>query len=116
MSRTRYNVPEAKLEKLAGKAGWRASKRGWPDFVCYAPDGEIIAVECKPRLRNGDLAMLRVDQEHVMRWLTTHGIRCFVTDGETLEPFDAAKHAPAGRRRYGVPPPWARRKRPLLRA
>jgi hypothetical protein len=93
------NVCEEKFAALAERNGWRPSKRGWPDFICFAPDGEVIAVEVKPRRIRGNLAILRRDQATVMDILAAAGIRCFVSDGETLERYDRTRHAPEHRRR-----------------
>lgn len=96
MKRPRGNEPERLLEALASSKGWRPTKRGWPDFMCINEmTGEIIAVEVKPRI-NGEgsrTQLLKRDQAACMDFLTKHGIRCFVSDGLTLEPYDRERHA-----------------------
>ena len=101
MTLVRSNAPERELEELALRNGWEVTKRGWPDFVCFSPvDGEMIAVEVKPRFANGSrMKILKREQARVMDVLTAHGIRCFVSDGKTLEKYNRAKHAPRARRR-----------------
>lgn len=93
------NEPELMFAKKAIENGWIPTKRGWPDFLCFGPKGEIICVEVKPRQKNGKLEMLRVDQANTMDFFSSKGIRCFVSDGLTLEVYDRSKHAPKKRRR-----------------
>jgi hypothetical protein len=101
VSLVRSNLPERNFEELAERNGWRPSKRGWPDFICFGPDGEVIAVEVKPRMKRWPDRMrtLKVEQVIVMTFLQAHGIRCFVSDGERLEKFDAERHGKGARRR-----------------
>lgn len=89
---TTGNPTEDLFSALALRKGWEATKRGWPDFVCFLPDGEMIVVEVKPRKKDGSLKWLKVSQVRVMEKLTAAGIRCFVSDGKVLEPFDAKRH------------------------
>ena|SRR3990167_8229347 len=98
---SRSNQPEMHLISTVAALGFRATKRGWPDFLCFHEEtGEIIAIEVKPRLVTGDgMKILKKDQAACMDFLTAHGIRCFVSDGETLEPYMKEVHAPAWRRR-----------------
>lgn len=116
------NTTEAAFQRLAHAAGWNSFKRGWPDFLCFGPAGEIIAVEVKPRSRlTGRLGLLKREQAISMDALRDHGIHCFVSDGVTLEPYERAKHAPANRRRNGsedadTPTPQVRRDFALKRA
>lgn len=110
---TRRNTPERLFDELATGAGWRVTKRGWPDFLCFSKTGEMIAVEVKPRLSDGSRTkLLRVDQAACMDQLTAAGIRCFVSDGVTLEKYSKEKHASPALRRaarikrfqiYGIP-------------
>ena len=100
MARRVYaNGPEEGLAALAEANGWRPCKRGWPDFLCFGPDGEVIAVEVKPRLPSGRMKLLRRDQAICMDFLSSKGVRCFVSDGKALEPYDREKHASEERRR-----------------
>ena len=87
------NPAESAFAELAVRNGWRPTKRGWPDFLCFNDaTGEAIAVEVKPRTRRGSLKALKRDQVACLEFLQRHGIRCFVSDGATLEPFSADKH------------------------
>jgi len=76
----------------ASAKGWRATKRGWPDYLCFAPDGRIIGVEVKRRMANGRLQCLRESQARTMEVLERHGIQCFVSDGESFERYDRIMH------------------------
>ena len=103
MRRKYANAAEEAFCRLAERNGWRVSKRGWPDFLCWGPNGEIIAVEVKPRrVQSGRMVMLKREQAEALDFLTSKGIRCFVSDGVTLEPYDREKHAPESRRRTVV--------------
>lgn len=95
-TRRRQNGPEASLEQIARQAGWRPTKRGWPDFICTGPGGEKIAIEVKPRTQSGRCQYLKPDQVRVLDWLRSLGVRCFVSDGVTLEPYDRGRHARPG--------------------
>lgn len=53
----------------------------------------------KPRTKRGRIKNLKVEQGAVMKFLQARGIRCFVSDGHTLERFDFNKHADPSRRR-----------------
>lgn len=93
------NTAERSFFELAKEAGWEPSKRGWPDFICFHPDGRVIAVEVKPRLKNGQSGLLKTEHARVMAFLKSVGVKCYVSDGEKLEPFDPAIHANPKRRR-----------------
>lgn len=97
MRRAYKNVCEERFAVLAEKNGWKPSKRGWPDFLCFGPDGEVIAVEVKPRTGRG--LLLKREQAIVMDILKAAGVSCFVSDGEVLEPYDRLRHANEGKRR-----------------
>lgn len=94
ITRRYKNVCEAAFADLARANGWRVTKRGWPDFLCIGPGDEVIAVEVKPRYKRDPqrLESLRVDQTLCMVFLQSHGVRCFVSDGASLEKFDLARH------------------------
>lgn len=95
VEKERHNGPERDFELLASVHGWNPCKRGWPDFMCLDNrTGEVIAVEVKPRIGDGSrMRVLKREQAKCMDWLSAHGIRCFVSDGETLEPYSREKHA-----------------------
>jgi len=97
--RVRRNEVERKFEELAESNGWKPTKRGWPDFLCFK-DGQVIAVECKPRTKkSGELKLLKRDQVRTMEILISAGIKCYVSDGETLEKYNPKIHANESRRR-----------------
>ena len=92
MARKEYaNAPEEAFAVKAESAGWSVSKRGWPDFFCVKGH-EVICVEVKPRTKSGRLKKLKRDQVAVLDFLKSIGVRCFVSDGATLEPYDREKH------------------------
>lgn len=89
------NECERAFEEVAAFEGWATTKRGWPDFLCTnEKTGERIAVEVKPRTKNGRLVYLKRDQADCMDFLSSLGVRCFVSDGETLEPYSRERHRP----------------------
>lgn len=89
------NVAEDAFMHLARNNGWRATKRGWPDFLCVDPEtGDMFAVEVKPRNLNGFCQRLKREQARTLDLLSSKGIQCFVSDGHVLEPYDRAKHRP----------------------
>ena len=99
--RTLRNIPERAFEVLAFNKGWTATKRGWPDFLCFdKKTKEFIAVEVKPRLNGPETRMklLKREQGICMDWLKSLGIKCFVSDGVVLEPYSKQKHASEGAR------------------
>ena len=97
------NKNEQAFAELAEKNGWRYSKRGWPDFLCFNDEtGEIIVVEVKPRVAEGKRTQaLKAEQAACMDFFKAKGIRCFVSDGEILEPYDRQKHRETRRRSTG---------------
>ena len=42
------NWAEKKFAEQAKAAGWKITKKGWPDFICYKDDGRFMFVEVKP--------------------------------------------------------------------
>lgn len=91
------NEAEARFRATAERNRWGCTKRGWPDFFCCNERGPFV-VEVKRVLKDGGMAMLRRDQVMVLNWLRGLGVRCFVSDGITLEPYNPRVHAPAIRR------------------
>lgn len=88
------NQPEESFRKLATSKGWRVTKRGWPDFLCINDKTkEIIAVEVKPRVNKSRLQYLKSEQTQTLTALSKLGMRCFVSDGITLEKFNPIKHS-----------------------
>jgi hypothetical protein len=76
------NEPELAFAVWAATEGWIATKRGWPDFICYRGD-EVMAVEVK--WSDG----LSMDQQRACLMLATHGIPTFVwSPPGPLEPFE----------------------------
>lgn len=88
----RTNECEAAFEKLALSEGYTVMKKGWPDFLCEK-DGEYVVVEVKPKTKKGRMCYLHYEQLLVMMFLTRLGVECFVSDGETSEPFSVSEHA-----------------------
>jgi hypothetical protein len=94
------NKPENALFELASNNGWITTKRGWPDFMAFSIEtGEMICVECKPRLPSGRLQLLKREQAKCMDYLESKGIRCFVSDGIKLERYKPEVHASEIQRR-----------------
>ena len=65
------NEPEATFFDYATQQGWVATKRGWPDFICYK-DGRVLLVEVKQKT---GLA-LREEQAKLLQYLISAGIPC----------------------------------------
>ena len=106
-ARVRKNGPEQLFDGMIRTRGFRPTKRGWPDFLCFDDEaGTFIAVEVKPKMtdprrlaRGGSpFQILKRDQAACMDFLTAHGILCYVSDGVTMEPYDHERHAPDNRR------------------
>lgn len=83
----RKNTPERNAEGLLLSLGYRVTKRGWPDFIGYGPDGRMIAVEVKPRTSTGRLKQLKREQVMCLNALKSAGIPVFLSDGTSLEPY-----------------------------
>lgn len=98
-NKERVNTPERLFEELAELKGWKITKRGWPDFLCFTKTGEVIAVEVKPRMRSrSGFRLLKREQAKTMDILVAHGIPCFVSDGKVIERYEPEKHAGEARR------------------
>ena len=67
------NKAEGECFEFLTAKGWTLTKRGWPDFFCVK-DGEIMAVEVKPRKKHP----LKRDQVVVMGLLADRGIPCYL--------------------------------------
>jgi hypothetical protein len=72
-SRRPKNKAEAEFFDQAEKNGLIITKRGFPDFACFLPDGRFILVEVK-KLRS---RKLKYWQRRVMQELTKLGVPCF---------------------------------------
>lgn len=70
-AKQRRNRPEALFEERATKAGWKVTKRGWPDFI-ISKNGETRFVEVKQ-----DKDDLKESQLTVMKVLAAHGLKCY---------------------------------------
>jgi hypothetical protein len=93
-AKNRQNPPERAFALMAERKGWKATKQGWPDFLCWDSEGRLFAVEVKPRLKDGRrMKWLKKEQAEVMELLERQGIPCFVSDGEALERF-SPRHCP----------------------
>lgn len=75
------------FKKLRGK-GWDIGKRGWPDFVGTDEEGHTVAIEVKPSIG----FPIKREQYKVLKLLSEAGIKVFISDGITIEPFDPKKH------------------------
>ena len=84
LSKAYKNGPEFTFAELAASKGWTVTKRGWPDFLCFGPNNEIVAVEVKPSHDDS----LKYDQIRCMDALQAHGVKCYTSDGKTLKPYD----------------------------
>lgn len=92
-------MTEERFAQLAEAQGWHVTKSGWPDFLCFNEDGDVMAVEVKPQTKTkGRKKPLRQNQADCMDELSAAGIPCFVSDGETLEPYDRFRHTKGSRR------------------
>lgn len=86
------NAHEHAFQKKAAAKGYFVTKRGWPDFFCLDLQGRPFVVEVKPRRKDGRTHRLRKSQSLVLQHFRKLGVRCYVSDGATLEPYDPAKH------------------------
>lgn len=98
VDRQRINGPENDFGTLAISKKWAVSKKGWPDFLCRSRSGEIFCVEVKPRRKDGKgFLALQVEQIACLDWLTSLGVRCYISDGNIMERYNQ-------RHRRGLPP------------
>jgi len=67
------NPVEAQFFDFAESEGWIITKKGWPDYACFLPDGDFVVVEVKP-LRS---SRLKAWQWKVMQYLTAAGVDCY---------------------------------------
>lgn len=82
------NGTELKFKQLAMEKGWLVTKRGWPDFICFDNIGKPFFVEVKPRVKDGSrMKKIRKEQAEILDILSEAGFRCYVSDGEVLEPW-----------------------------
>lgn len=44
------NIAEDTFSVKARGLGWEVTKCGYPDFICYLPDGRMILVEVKTKM------------------------------------------------------------------
>jgi hypothetical protein len=66
--RPRYaNKAENEFFELAKAWGWSVTKEGYPDFICYRPDGKIQLVEVKTSAKH----TLSSAQKKFMQIMTT---------------------------------------------
>lgn len=66
------NKTERLFKELAEANGWEATKRGYPDFICYRGD-ELVFVEVKSMT-----GKLTIGQEKFRKEMTKRGIKCLV--------------------------------------
>lgn len=67
------NETEAKFFDWIMEQGYKASKRGWPDFFCLGPNEELMVVEVKP-----DGHVPTQWQKTIMAALQKAGIPCYL--------------------------------------
>lgn len=67
------NKAEREFYDFAHGEGWEVTKRGWPDFFCWAEGGGIMLVEVKP----SEIIELKTHQALVMSRLIEYGVPCF---------------------------------------
>ncbi len=93
MRARRANAHEFAFQQFAQTHGIKLLSRGWPDFLGWTPEGQLIAIEVKPlSVKNGGLRYLKREQSIVMRALIHAGIPCYLSDGHSLIPYDSSRH------------------------
>lgn len=73
------NAAENECLRRLRRKGYDVTKRGWPDFLVFRPDGSLVCVEVK-RTASDEL---RVTQQRVMHALLSAGIECYRFDPES---------------------------------
>lgn len=76
---------QAFIEKVESY-GWYVTKRGWPDFFCVSPGGEVIVVEVKDRIQTfAGKSSLKREQVIVLEALAKAGltVRLFDASGKS---------------------------------
>jgi len=73
MDKEYKNKAEREFAETAEKNGWRVTKRGYPDFICYRGDDlMLVEVKGKPGRK------LKRTQHSLMRILKRkYGVKCF---------------------------------------
>ena len=66
------NKTEKLFKDLAEANGWEATKKGYPDFICYRGD-ELVMVEVKSLTGNLSPGQVKFREE-----MTKRGIKCVV--------------------------------------
>lgn len=66
------NGPEKMFADMARKNGWKVTKRGYPDFICYK-HGKVVLVEVKPSQNH----RLKLGQWIFMNSVKQYGIKCY---------------------------------------
>lgn len=72
------SMAENAFRVWAESQGWKVAKRGWPDFMCWGPEGALMAVEVK-----GPTDQLRHDQTTMLKALNRCGVPTFTWTMET---------------------------------
>ena len=67
------NPAEAQFYDWADSHKWTISKKGWPDFACFLPNGRLVLVEVKPKRSH----RLKTWQNAIMQALSTKGVECY---------------------------------------
>lgn len=71
--RTYGNNAERRFVEMALSEGWKVTKRGWPDFICFRGN-EVCVVEVKPHSSSEP----RPSQSRILELLRAHGISALV--------------------------------------
>jgi len=66
------NKPEKEFSEKARALGWKVTKQGYPDFICYR-ENEIILVEVKRTMHR----RLRKGQHRFMNAMKRFGVKCY---------------------------------------
>lgn len=67
------NNAEAQFYEMAESKRWVITKKGFPDYACFLPNGDFILVEVKGARSH----RLRSWQWKVMEQLSKLGIKCY---------------------------------------
>ena len=88
------NVPEEMFARCMELMNWEVTKRGWPDFFCWHPDGKFAMVEVKDTAKHP----LKKEQKRTMEYLSQRGIPCYVWN---LEEGKLTSYIPTGKLNQG---------------
>jgi len=75
--KVRRNASERAFVEQAIMQGWKVTKRGWPDFICFR-DGQVRVVEVKSRAGR----VINRKQSAIIDTLKSFGMPCYRWDPE----------------------------------